>query len=450
MAIYETPVIPETITVHLGKPDQPAPNVEVPFVDYIKNVASSEIYPTWPENAIRANIYAQISFALNRIYTEWYRSKGYNFDITNSTQYDQAYVQGRDIFDNISRTVDELFNDYVQKHGSVEPYFTQYCNGTTSKCPGLSQWGTVPLAKQGLSPYQILKHYYGNDINIVFDAPVENIPESYPGMPLKLGMGSNDIKQIQVQLNRIRMNYPAIPRINYVDGVFGVETQSAVKAFQNIFQLASDGIVGKSTWYKIKEIYTGVKRLSELTSEGIKHGEFAPVVVTELIPGTVSNDVRTIQYYLSVIGYFNNNIPIIDIDGVYGPETVNAVKQFQSYYGLPVTGVVDANTWKTMWKIYNDTLKSIPPSFYQNAAVLYPGYFLKIGMENDDVKKMQGYLNAVAKAYPAIPKVDPTGYFGEKTLSSVKAFQRQFDLPESGIVGPATWGKLAIQYDKLR
>ena len=223
------PVIPERITVHLGRPEESARNVEVPFSDYIKNVASSEIYPTWPENAIRANIYAQISYALNRVYTEWYRSQGYDFDITNSTQYDQAYVPERDIFENISQIVDEIFNNYVRRQGSVEPYFTQYCNGTTSTCAGLSQWGTVELANQGYLPYEILRYYYGDDIDIVRNAPVQNVEESYPGIAQRRGMRSNNIRILQGELNRIAENYPAIPRIDRVNGVFGAETEEAVR-----------------------------------------------------------------------------------------------------------------------------------------------------------------------------------------------------------------------------
>ena len=228
--------IPETITVHLGAPAADAPNVTVSFPDYIKNVASSEVYPTWPEDALRANIYAQISFALNRYYTEWYRSQGYDFDITNSTRYDQAYVQGCNIFDNISAIVDEIFNSYIVRDGSVEPYFTQYCNGTTVTCEGLSQWGTVPLAEQGLSPLEILQNYYGNDIRIVADAPVRSTGQSYPGQPLRLGMAGNVVRYKQVQLNRISRNYPAIPKINPVDGIFGTQTENAVRAFQRIFK----------------------------------------------------------------------------------------------------------------------------------------------------------------------------------------------------------------------
>ncbi|MEG2597769.1 MAG: spore cortex-lytic protein, partial [Oscillospiraceae bacterium] len=208
------PSIPEYITVHLGAPnDRNARNIQVPFDYYIKNVASSEIYPTWPENAIRANVYAQISYALNRVYTEFYRSKGYDFDITNSTQYDQSFVEGRDIFQNISEIVDDIFNDYVVKQGSVEPYFTQYCNGTTVTCEGLSQWGTVKLAKEGLTPYEILQRYYGDDVDIIFNAPIAaNIP-SYPGIPLKRGSVGEEVRTIQRQLNRIGKNYPSISSI---------------------------------------------------------------------------------------------------------------------------------------------------------------------------------------------------------------------------------------------
>ena len=250
-----TPFIPRTIRVHLGNPDQAADNITISFPDYIKNVASSEIYPTWPEAALRANIYAQISFALNRYYTEWYPSRGYDFDITNSTRFDQSFVPGRDIYDSVSRIVDEIFNSYVVRRGSIEPYFTQYCNGTTTTCDGLSQWGTVALAEEGLGPYDILTRYYGDDIDIVTDAPVRNGQPSYPGTPLRLGDAGNDVQEKQIQLNRISANYPSIPKINPTDGVFGISTDEAVRAFQRIFGLTVDGIIGKATWYRLSYIF---------------------------------------------------------------------------------------------------------------------------------------------------------------------------------------------------
>ena len=255
MALLNTPVIPEYITVHLGLPDQPAENVRVRFVDYIKNVASSEIYPNWPESAIRANILAQISYALNRVYTEYYRSKGYDFDITSTTQFDQKFIQNRDVFENISQIVDDIFNNYVIKRGTVQPYFTQYCNGTTSTCDGLSQWGTVDLAKRGMTPEEILREYYGDDIEIVMNAPVANVPQSYPGVPLRLGSVGENVRIIKRQLNRIADNYPAIPRIPDINGYFDKATEDAVRKFQSIFNLTVDGVIGKATWYKIKSIY---------------------------------------------------------------------------------------------------------------------------------------------------------------------------------------------------
>ena len=200
------PYIPNEIVVHLGAPSAAAENVYVPFPDYIKNVASSEIYPTWPESALRANIYAQISFALNRYYTEWYRSQGYDFDITNSTRFDQSYVPGRDIYDSVGRIVDEIFDSYLVKGNGIEPYFAQYCNGTTTTCPGLSQWGTVALAEQGLGAYDILTRYYGDDIRIVTNAPIRNGLPSYSGRPLRLGDTSIGVQLKQIQLNRISTN----------------------------------------------------------------------------------------------------------------------------------------------------------------------------------------------------------------------------------------------------
>ena len=239
-----TPYVPQTVVVHLGSPSSNAQNVTVDFIDYIKNVASSELYPTWPEAALRANIYAIVTFTLNRIYTEWYRSQGYNFDITSNTQYDQAFFKDREIFGNISDIVDDIFNDYVRRQGNIDPLFAQYCNGTTVTCRGLSQWGTVTLANRGYTPYEMLQYYYGDDIEIVRNSPVKvNIP-SYPGSPLRLGDLGNDVYAVQVRLNRIAVNYPAIPRIPNPDGIFGPETEQAVLAFQRYSGLTEDGIVG--------------------------------------------------------------------------------------------------------------------------------------------------------------------------------------------------------------
>lgn len=443
------PVVPQDITVHLGPPDSNARNVTVPFVDYIKNVASSEIYPTWPENALRANIYAIISFALNRVYTEWYRSRGYDFDITNSTQFDQAYKENRDIYENISVIVDDIFNNYVVRQGFVEPYFTQFCNGTTSICDGLSQWGTVELAEQGLTPFEILRTYYGDDIGIVTNAPVQFISESYPGFELTLGDNLNSVKIIQEQLNRIRRNYPAIPEIASANGVYGLDTEAAVRKFQDIFNLPETGRVDKSTWYRIKQYYVGVKSLSDLVSEGITSEEASLPFVTELVPGVTGEEVRTAQYYLNVIAYFNPQLNLSPLDGVYGEETTAAVRDFQSYYGLPVTGNIDADTWQTLEKIYDQILNSLGEGYTGGKAKLFPGYALSLGDTGENVTDLQTYLAAIGRFYPEIPEIPVTGEFDEATRDAVYAFQERFGLPPTGAVGAATWNAIAGQYNFL-
>ncbi len=451
MPTFTRPFIPETVTVHLGAPDSNAANVTVPFVNYIKNVASSEIYPTWPENALRANIYAIITFVLNRIYTEWYTARGYDFDITNTTRYDQAFVPDRDIFQNISNIVDNIFDEYVVRQGNIEPLFTQFCNGTTSTCDGLSQWGSVSLAESGLTPYQILQNFYGDNISILTDTPVTSFGESYPGTPLRLGDDSNNVKIIQTELNRIRENYPAIPEIENENGLFGIDTENAVRSFQEIFSLPETGTVDKAAWYAIKRYYAGVKRLSELLSEGVTIDEASlPYPVGGLSEGMEGNGVRTIQYYLDVIAYFNNALSTIPINGVFDSATKTAVENFQRFYGLPITGIVDADTWNLIFKIYRDTVISLPEGYQGQRAKLYPGFVLGEGMRNEDVRDLQTYLSFIATINREIPQVPVTGYYGEQTRDAVYTFQRLFGLPLSGQVGQNTWYAIANEYNTLK
>ncbi len=443
------PIIPENIRVHLGTPGSSAQNVTVRFQDYIKNVASSEIYPTWPENALRANIYAIISFALNRIYTEYYPARGYNFDITNSTQFDQAFVPNREIYDNINQIVDEIFNDYIVRQGSIQPLFAAFCNGTTSTCQGLSQWGTVGLAEQGLTPFSILQNYYGNDINLVENAPVGDSGESYPGAPLSLGDRGNNVQIIQTQLNRVADNYPAIPKIPNVNGTFGVETEAAVRKFQEIFALPQTGVVDKATWYKIKQYYNGVKSLSDLASEGITLEEATVPFTTQLAVGDSGVTVRTLQYYLSIIAYFNSDLQPVPLDGQFNATTVDAVERFQAFYGLPVTGIVDNDTWNTIDRIYTETVAALPQGYEGDNAKLYPGYFLTKGMRGENITDLQTYLSVIGRNIPEVPEIPVTGYFGDATEDAVSTFQRLFGIPVSGEVGPVTWYQIALQYDFL-
>ena len=445
-----TPVIPEYITVHLGTPKSSARNVRVYFPDYIKNVASNEIYPTWPENALRANIYAQTTFALNRIYTEHYRSQGYNFDITNSTAYDQSYNPNSEVFSNISRLVDELFNDYVVKQGQVQPYFTQYCSGTTVTCAGLSQWGTVTLANRGLTPYQILQRYSGSDINLVFNAPVRGDIASYTGIALRLGSAGEDVRTIQRQLNRIAANYPAIPRITPTNGIFESRTDAAVRAFQRIFNLSADGIVGKNTWYRIKYIYNSVKRLSELYSEGITISESQRQYSTVIRRGDRGTEVRIIQYYLNFLGFFNPRLSQIGVDGVFGSETYNAVVNFQRLYGLTADGIVGRTTWNMLVNAYNGVLKSLPNEYKSYSSLLYPGYFITTGASGNVVTQLQTFLRVIAQNDRSVPMVTVDGSYGTQTAAAVTAVQRQAGLPQNGQVGPLTWNAIVNLYNEYR
>ncbi|MBQ2809541.1 MAG: peptidoglycan-binding protein [Clostridia bacterium] len=443
------PIIPEYITVHLGAPDTPAQNVSVPFADYIKNVASSEIFPTWPENAIRANIYAQISYALNRIYTEYYPSRGYNFDITNSTTIDQSFVYGRDIFENISQIVDEIFNNYVTKGGGIEPYFTAYCDGREIQCNGLEQWGTVSLAEQGLTPFEILQFYYGDDIEIVMDAPVGTRTPSYPNRDLSLGAIGNDVQSVQIRLNRISKNYPSIPKIYPIDGVFGPTTESAVMEFQRAFNLTPDGIVGKATWYKIIAIFNAVKRINDLASEGISLNEVTRLFNTELSLGDSGPEVFELQYLLSLVGAYEQEIPIISIDGSFGEATESAVKAFQRNYGISDTGVVAYATWDQLYRAYLGILGSLPEGYFGENALPYPGMVLRIGSQGESVRALQEYLNYISRTYSQISPVTVDGIFGPGTQNAVREFQSVFGLTESGIVGAQVWDAITSVYRDL-
>ncbi len=443
------PFIPETITVHLGAPSSNAPNVTVPFIDYITNVASSEIYPTWPEEAIRANIYAQISFALNRIYTEFYRSRGYNFDITNNTAYDQSFVNNRDYFENISQIVGDIFNSYIVRQGSVEPLFAQYCDGIEVSCGGLSQWGTVDLAREGYTPYEILQYYYGNDINLVRDAPIMNVSSSAPNPPLRIGSGGDDVRTLQLRLNRISDNYPSIPKIAIPDGVFSFDTEASVKRFQEVFGLTPDGIVGNATWYKILFLYNAVKRLNELNSEGITLSEVTQQFPEAVVPGTVSNTVRNIQYLLAYLAEFYDEIPSVALDGIYGPATENAVRAFQQLFELPVTGTVDIPTWDILYRTYLGFIESLPFKYFEGRLYPYPGIPLRLGSESEVVRLLQEYLNYISQYYPSIPSVNPTGYFGTRTQEAVIAFQRLQGLTPNGTVEAGTWNEISSLYSDL-
>ncbi len=443
--VLDRVIIPKNITVHLGKPAASARNVTVSFRRYIANVASSEVYPTWPESALRANIHCQISLALNRIYTEWYPSRGYSFNITNSTSYDQYYVHGRTVFDVMVRLTDDIFNTYLRKAGTVNPYYSEYCDGKSVTCPGLKQWGTVTLAKQGKTPLQILKYYYGSDIEIVRTNNIQAIPQSYPGSPLRQGDSGTAVFTLQRQLNRIAKDYPFFGKLT-VDGVFGPRMASTVKTFQRQFNLTADGVVGRQTWYKISYIYVSVKDLAELTSEGetssgtLSDGSWGG---TALRTGSTGSAVEQVQFWLNTLAQYESALPSLAVDGRYGAATASAVRAFQRRYGLTVDGVVGRETWNA---IYNEFRSIQSDNGTPNA---YPGTALREGASGQNVRLVQFWLKIAHTVYSRLNDLTVDGKFGAATTAAVKRFQTYFSLTSDGVVGRTTWNKLYEVYNDI-
>ena len=438
--VLSSVVVPDYITVHLGAPTSNAANIRVPFQDYIKNVACSEIYPTWPTNALLANIAAIVTFALNRIYTEWYRSRGYNFDITNSTVYDMAYVRNREIYKNISELVDGVFTVYAHRDGFRNPYFTEFCNGTTATCSGLSQWGTVTLANQGLSVLEILRYYYPNDI-VLSNAPTGSVQNSYPGTPLRLGSSGTNVRRLQTYLNRIHRNYPLIPVIAPVDGNFNAQTQEAVRVFQRTFNLTSDGVVGVSTWNKISQIYAAVTGLAELNAEGEFIGINDTPPTSVLRQGSTGRDVLQLQFLLNYTAQFYPSVQTVTQDSVFGSVTANSVRSFQRLFGLTADGVVGRNTWNKLYQVYRTIQGDEPGEGGVNPSP-WPGVYLRQGSRGSEVVTLQNLLNNARSMYPQIPFITVDGVFGANTDNAVRIFQRAAGLTVDGVVGPTTWNAL--------
>lgn len=445
--VLATPIVPETIVVHLGYPNNSsAQNVTVAFLDYIKNVASSEVYPTWPEAALRANILAQISFTLNRIYTEWYRSQGYNFDITSSTQFDHSFVFERNVFDTISALVDELFTTYIRQAGQVAPFPAAYCDGRRTLCDGLSQWGSVALAEQGMNSVEILRYYYGDDIELA-TAPVQSYTPSYPGSPLDYGDYNNNVLIAQYQLNSVADNYPLIPKISPAVGDFNLITLAAVRRFQNIFGLQSTGIIDEATWYQLSYIYTVVRRLSELETEGVEYSQATQNLPQNIGPGYEGRGIGLLQYFLSVIGLFNSSFPQVEQSGVFDEATERAVRALQENNGLAVTGVVNKDTWDVIYDQFRSISFILPALLTTVPIRAYDGVVLSRGSTGERVDLVQQYLNEIAEVYSDVPTLTVEGIYGPQTQAAVRQFQTLFGLTADGVVGEQTWNTLLAVYE---
>ncbi len=445
------PYIPEKIEVHLGKAEEEGENIEIPFSDYIKYVSSKVIYPTWPESVIRANIYAINNFVLNRIATKWYRTQGYDFDITSDGELDLPFKKDGNSYDNVIRMADELFNSYMVRRGTLEPIYTPICTEYENEgCEGLSQWGAIELAQKGYRPYEILEYYYGDDIDIITEAPVMANYESYPLYTLKMGSFGRYVSILQNELNRIAMNYPTIPMIEDEEkGIFGSQTEAAVKKFQQIFNLDVDGLVGNATWYKLKRIYNEVKGLNDITTEGVLPSELEGPFDSEWQEGDTGIWVKTIQYYIKALSCYFTEIPSVEITGEFGPETTNAVKKLQEYFEVKSNGAVGVETWIVLDREYRAILDKIPEGCFQNN-ILYPGYPLFKGMADKNIRLLQTYLQKIADVYSTIPEMEINGMFDDDMVETVRAFQTEFGKDITGVVGPITWSSIVGVYEKLQ
>lgn len=390
---------------------------------------------------------AQISFALNRVYNEWYPSRGYSFDITSSPMYDQTYIEDSQVFDVISKKVDEIFNNYIYRSGQIQPLFAVYCDGRNTTCNGLSQWGSVDLAKQGKTPLQILRYYYGNDVNIFENAPTGELISAYPGYPLKLGDGGDTVRIIQNELNRIANNYPAIPKIPRINGVYGVNTENAVKKFQEVFGLNVTGIVDYSTWYRIKYIYNAVKRLSDIYSEGITEDEATFNYGNILEYGDTGPYVRILHYILSVVSFFDPELPLLEVNGIYNDNTKTMITNFQNKYNLQPTGIANLDTQYRLREVYINTINNIPKEYAIYKDEFFPGRVLAVGMTGTDVRQIQDFLLDICRKFGNIPGVRTSGIFDDLMERSVMKIQSETDIPVTGVIDPITWYNI-VEYSK--
>ena len=396
---------------------------------------------SWPEEALRANIIAQVSLALNRIWTEWYPSRGYSFNITGSPGYDQAYVNGRTVFAVMERLTAELFNTFVQRSGDAEPYFTEYCDGKTVTCPGMKQWGTVDRAREGMNALQILRYYYGNRVQLVTTNNIAAIPSSYPGSPLRRGSTGTNVRILQKQLSRIAKDYPSFGK-PAVTGTFDEATENSVKKFQKQFSLTADGVVGRATWNKVSFIYVSVKDLAELTSEGEtaegtqSTGGWPGTVLRR---GSTGSSVEQVQFWLSDLAQFDSSLVRVTVDGSYGAATVSAVEAFQTLFGLTSDGVVGRSTWNKLKEVGLAVANKIV------AANVAPGQFTtttRAGSSGTAVRAVQYYLRRLAAYYSDVPRVAVDGKFGAATTRAVKAWQSRAGLTVDGVVGRLTFQSL--------
>ncbi|MDR1542590.1 MAG: peptidoglycan-binding protein [Clostridiales bacterium] len=442
--------IPESVFVHLGRlQEADALNVRVGLESYLKNVAASEIYADWSEEALYANIYCHVSLLLSRVFSRWYRSRGYPFDITSDPASDQIYQPCRSIPDNISYIVDRVFNVYIRRLGMVEPCFPVLCGGDPDYCgSGLSQWGSEYLGRAGHSPLDILMLYLSSDIEFAestnFRLEIGNILKRL----LKEGDSGRDVSLVQTYLNRLRINYPAIPEIENPNGFFDSKTLKSVKAFQSLFNLDADGIVGKTTWFQLTKIYSAAKRLEELENAKIKPNlDFSSQFEA---PEENSENSALLRHMLDYASLFFKSVPSSEEAAYYGMPAQYQTASFQKTFGLPQTGKADAATLRMLYDQYR-VLREIASldAASENAADELsepPGEILSLGSTGERVLLLQQYLEGLSKRHPSILVVYHNGTFGADTDRAVKVFQNLYGLTPNGIVDQKTWDRIESEY----
>ncbi len=450
--------IPEFIIVHIGCPGDDGEVLAVPFIDYIKNVSCSSVYPTWSREAICANVHSIISFTLNRIYTDWYKSKGYGFDITSSSEDDQMYVKGRNLFRNVCDIVDEIFYTCIRVNGFSQPFLAKCYNFSNCSGRSLSRWGSFDLAEDGFGALDILKKYYGDNIELVNVDDVGGIINRNPQRNLSVGSVGDDVRFIQKALNTIAKQYVGISKILNEDGIFGENTRRAVRDFQRIFNLDADGIVGVKTWNKISLLYALIKKIFD-NSNNIEE------IIRNAFPmelGSKGEDVKNIQKSLNFIFKKYGSFDKLDEDGYFGEKTRDAVKEFQKRFGLVVDGIVGKDTIdriKYVEKNINDLSMFVPnvsddnEEFIEDIKQLKDDFRLilsleeieipmKFGDQGENVKSLQRELNNLSKYYGFLEKLDEDGIFGPKTKETILKFQKRFGLNVDGIFGEESLKKL--------
>ncbi len=446
---YGLPEIPAYITVHLGSADDFAENVTVSFPDYIKAVASSTLSPNYPEEALCAIMYAQISRALYRITERKYRKMGYSFDITDDPVTDLAYEYGAPVYANINEIADNIFNEYIASDYGIWPINAEICYDGV-RCRGLSVEGSIAMAKNGRTCEEILEYYFGREFGIVRNATVRGLQNSFLfDYPMYQGQTGANVSGLQIALNRISANYDTIPYIETANGVYGEETAMAVAAFQRIFDLPVTGSVEKNTYYKLLYVLDSIYRLNYLVLQG---GEFSDIPVelrAVLDYGDVGNQVKLLQYYLLFVSAFDSFVPPLEIVGVYGEKTYQSVMAFQRMFGFEPDGVVTDPIWRVLLDVYSGLYSALPPSAFSETAVPYGGNILLIGSVGTEVRYLQEYLNKVAESYPKFPELSLNGVYDEQTENAVKEFQRLFGIKETGVVTSTTWNLLSEVYNAI-